>query len=142
MAKVEIKTSSNNKKYIAIESDTFKASVFPIANAKEGKGSTLAFNLSLVLLKGNVAINADVRRISKGEAAGQLVIGSSSHKLDGHRAIVTDFLKELDDNGNAVLDDKGNVKGKVIERASIPMGEYTRLMDAIAEGDKLLTAEA
>lgn len=142
MAKVEIKTSSNGKKYIAIEADSFKASVFPIANAKGGKGSTLAYNLSLVLLKGNVAINADVRRISKGDAAGQLVIGSSSHKLDGHRAIVTDFLKELDDAGSAVLDEKGNVKGKVIEKVSIPMGEYTRLMDAITEGDKLIAAEA
>lgn len=142
---VTIKTTqgANPKKYIAIESDTIKASVFPIEGARAGKGSELAFNASIMLLKANVAITADVRRITKdGDSKGQLLIGSSSHRLDGHRVLVSDFLKETDANGADVLDEKGNKKGKVIEKVSIPTGQYNSLMEAITEGEKLLKADA
>lgn len=145
MAKVEIKLTAgaNPKKYISIETDAAKVSVFPIVGAKPGKGSELAYNASIIFLKSNVAITADVRRIIKeGDSKGQLLIGSASHRLDGHRVIVSEFLKEFDEAGGTVRDENGNVKGKVIEKTSIPTGQYNAIMEAITEGEKLLAASA
>lgn len=138
---VEIKTTKEGKKYIAVKTETFTAQAFPI-NAPAGNGgSELAYNLNVILLKGNIGISCDVRRITKeGENKGNLIAGDKSRKLDGHRTLVSEFIKEIDAEGKSVRDENGKVKGTLVEKTSVPVGMYNSIMEAVTAGDKMLHA--
>lgn len=113
--KIEKKATADNKPYISIEKEgDYKCQLFPINYAGNAEsGSKLAYNANLYLIKAGVSVSFDVREITKGEHAGEFLAGDKS-RLAGHRAVVTDFLKE---------------QKKVIERAVIPYTVYKELMD-------------
>ena len=114
----EFKQTQDGKPYIAIATADVKASLFPIdAPADPTKGSKLAYNCNLVLLKSNVGISFDVREITaEGESKGNFVAGDKSTKMNGHRAVVTKWLAD---------------RKKAVELATIPTPIYNDLMKEI-----------
>lgn len=117
--------TADKKEYKIIDCEAYQIALFPTSGDNDAsKGSHLVANARVTLKRAGITFQMVVKKLTK---SGELLAGQPA-RLNGHRAVVTEWIPERDGKG-AIIQGKGTS----FERMSIPNATYKELMALVSE---------
>ena len=120
--------TADKKEYKIIDAEGYQIALFPTAgDGDTKKGSHLVANARVTLKHSGITFQMVVKKLRD---SGELLAGQPA-RLNGHRAVVTEWIPERDAKGAAIQG-----KGTSFERMSLPNGVYKEIMALISDASK------